>query len=727
MCSRCGRSFIPKKAKAVTKELNRDVSHPSVPPPSPYRAGHYAGFHPEDQPYESGIIAVQHPPAAESERRMQQGPEHIVFPATTEVVALKKEREQEEPKRVARLAHLRAQVHLPARVRLPTRIPGRQLFSARVISLGLTLSCIVFLLAASIIAFVLIGRHRTEATAIVRAAPDTVRVGDVFTLSGSGFTAGDVMTFTYDGSTPILNVSGQPINARINQSAGFSVQIPVSVGWIAGTHIIDALDTTAGMDASTQITILASSSEPPTLQLAQAQLQFPEASAGVVSSQFVVLTNSGGGRLIWHAQSNQPWLTLTPDHDTFSGRESVQITVNRGSLVPGAYTGHVVFTQQDSHSAPLTLTVQMVVKPAPPALAISRTTLIYATNAHRSPATQFITLRNDSKNALSWATSVAINENTSWLTLTPGYGQLEPGNSKIIAVGIRTQNLIPGVYQGTINFTGGADAQVRVNLSVFAAALPTTNNTNPGGVSSPGEVPTAPVLSPTVLPTTKPTSPSATPSPVGAISVGATTMHFSTLQGQNPSPQSVTITNSGNAALQWDATVSNDASDVFAITPTGGNLAAGESTKLTVSANVGSADPGTLTATITIGGGASVPNQKIAADVTINQAQPTLSISSTALTCSDATNGSASRQFSLTNKGSGTAHWSLQRATTGTDTSWLSFSPTGGVLAAGESATISINCDNTGLNTDNYTATIDVVDSDAGAVVKTVAVTFIVS
>jgi len=722
VCSRCGRSFIPKKAKVITKKLNRDISHPSVPPASPYRAGHYAGFHPEDQPYESGIIAIQHPAEPEQRSRVQQEPEHIVFPATTEVAALKKEREQDVPKRAARLTHLRAQVRLPARVRLPTSVPGRQLFSARVISLGLTLSCIVFLLAASIIAFVLIGKHRTEATAIVKAAPDTVRVGDVFTLLGSGFTVGDVMTFTYDGSTPILNERGQPINARINQSAGFSVLIPVPERWTAGTHIIDALDTTAGMDASTQITVLAASSEPPTLQLAQTQLQFPEAAAGVVSSQFVVLTNSGGGRLIWHAQSDQPWLTLTSDHDTFAGRERVQITVNRGTLAVQAYTGHVVFTQQDSRSAPLTLTVQMVVKPAQPALAISRTALSYTANPLHNAASQFITLRNDSKGALSWTTSVAINENTPWLTLTPGYGQLGPGDSKTIVVGIRARNLMPGIYQGTINFTGGADAQVHVNLNVFAA----TNNptaSDPVGSSSPVKVATVPVLPPTAQPTAQPT----TSPPVSVIIVDSTTMHFSTTQGQNPAAQSVTITNSGAAALQWGATVSNDAGDVFTITPAQGNLAAGESTKLTVNANVSGADPGTLTATVTIGGGASIPSRTIAVDVTINKAQSALSVSSTALTCSDASDASASRQFSITNKGSGSVHWSLQPASTGAGISWLSFDPTSGVLAAGDSTTVSINCDNSGLSTDNYTATIDVVDSDAGAVVKPVTITFIVS
>ncbi len=711
----------------MPKETHKDISIPSVPPASTYRAGHYAGFHPEDQPYELSIIAIQRPATAESEQRnrAQPEPEHIVFPATSETFVLKKERESERPRHATRLTHLRAQVRLPARVRLPASVPGKALFSTRVISLGITLSCIVFLLAASIIAFVLIGKHRTEATAIVKAAPDTMRVGDnSFTLLGNGFAVGDVITFTYDGSAPILNESGQPINARVNQFTGFSVLIPVSDRWTGGVHTIDALDTTSGMDATTQITILAPSSAPPNLQLAQEQLQFPDAAAGVVSSQLVVLTNKGGGDLIWHARSDQPWLTLAPDHGTFKGSESVQITVNRGSLAAQAYTGHIVFTQQGAAAS--TLTIQMVVKPVPPVLAISTTSLTYTTSSLYNPVAQHITLRNTSTNVLSWSASVVINESTPWLLLTSNYGQLKPGDKKSIAVSIRAQRLLPGKYQGTINFTGGADAQVRVNLTVFAATSPVTSNPTTGGSTT-----HTPIVSslPGVLPTPANPSPTAqpvvTPSPVPAINVSATKIHFSTIQGQNPSAQSVTLTNSGDADVQWSASVNDDANNVFSVTPDQGSLGAGESTSLTVSANVSNADPGTLTATIMLASGAF--SQKITVDIAIKSAQPVLSISPTAITCSNASDTSASQQLSMTNKGSGTAHWSLQPASTGNDTSWLSFDSNSGELAVGENTTITIHCDGSNLSAGTYTATIDVSDSDAGVVVKSVPVTFTVS
>ena len=704
----------------VTKDVRRDISIPSVPPASTYRAGHYAGFHPEDQPYESSMIAVQHPVEAEVEQRnwVQQEPEHIVFPSTSEAFALKKqhERDLERQTRANRLARMRAQVRLPIKVPIPAA--RKPFFSTRIISLGLTLSCIVFLLAASIIAFALIGKHKTEATAVVQAAPNTVRVGDTFTLMGSGFTVGDVMIFTYDGSESVLNESGQPINIRINRLGGFSIVIPVSDRWSVGTHTIDALDTTAGMDASTQITVLASSSAPPVLQLAQTHLEFPDAAAGVVSSQFVVLQNSGGSKLVWHAQSDQPWLTFLPAGDTFAGAERVQITVNRGGLAPRAYTGHVLFTQEGGHGAPSILTVKMLVKPAQATLAISTTNLAYVAQSPRNPADQFIILRNDSKNTLSWASTVSINESTPWLVLTPTYGQLRPGERKAIAVGIQSQNLVPGIYQGIISFTGGADAQVHVGLRVLAAERTVSSEPAAGNPSAPPlPLPAPPGLTPTVLP--------AAPAPVPAMSISTTALHFSTAQGQNPSTQSVTLTNTGNAVLQWSATMSG--SSIFSVTPGNGSLAASASTQLIVSADATNTGPGTLAATITISGGASLPTQKIAVDIAISRPQAALNVSPGALTCSDTDAASASQQFSITNSGSGTVHWGLQHASTGTDTSWLSFDLASGALAPGESATITIHCDNSGLGSGTFTSTLDVSDNDAGKVIKAVPVTFTVN
>src|SRR5579863_3135810 len=70
ICSRCGGHDFLQVTHARNKHTgvlasNETVSLHSNPPPSPpsspHRAGHYSGLHPEDQPYQSSFLPVQHP------------------------------------------------------------------------------------------------------------------------------------------------------------------------------------------------------------------------------------------------------------------------------------------------------------------------------------------------------------------------------------------------------------------------------------------------------------------------------------------------------------------------------------------------------------------------------------------------------------------------------------------------------------------------------------------
>ena len=78
ICSRCGHAFVQKRSRASKREWTQ----PSIPPASPHRAGHYSGLHPEDQPYQSNKIAVQHPQESESWHTSLPEPEHIILPVT---------------------------------------------------------------------------------------------------------------------------------------------------------------------------------------------------------------------------------------------------------------------------------------------------------------------------------------------------------------------------------------------------------------------------------------------------------------------------------------------------------------------------------------------------------------------------------------------------------------------------------------------------------------------
>src|SRR5690348_11296081 len=55
-CSRCGIAIPAGRASRKRNVSQVDLSHPTSPPASPHRAGHYSGLHPEDQPFQSSFF-----------------------------------------------------------------------------------------------------------------------------------------------------------------------------------------------------------------------------------------------------------------------------------------------------------------------------------------------------------------------------------------------------------------------------------------------------------------------------------------------------------------------------------------------------------------------------------------------------------------------------------------------------------------------------------------------
>src|SRR5437763_14304349 len=96
-CSRCGQSFAGNttrvstrsaltapsgKRSAVVERSALRTRRRTIPPASPHRAGHYSGLHPEDQPYQSAMLAVQRPTKKLSDPGAvaQQEPETVPAP-----------------------------------------------------------------------------------------------------------------------------------------------------------------------------------------------------------------------------------------------------------------------------------------------------------------------------------------------------------------------------------------------------------------------------------------------------------------------------------------------------------------------------------------------------------------------------------------------------------------------------------------------------------------------
>ncbi|MBE3560656.1 MAG: hypothetical protein IMW89_15775 [Ktedonobacteraceae bacterium] len=474
-CSRCGKPFVKKLQHAASGAYG--YTHPSLPPASPHRAGHYSGLHPEDQPFFSSKIIVRRIPAPGKEtynpyvphHLPQQEPELIILPDIDAAAKVGREvHHLSSPDRSLRqfIAMPRPRSLLSAATQ-----PG---FLRRLIPAILTIACLGLLLTSSILAFVFIGKRApaVTATAMLKANPDSgLRSHDVFTLSGSGFSGQSLMTFTLDVGKTIFSERGNPLTTHTDAQGKFQVQIPVSADWSPGPHTVYAVNESQKLSISTHIVIQAASTATPQLRLlgAGSDLAFAAEAPGVVSRKSVILANNGGGQIAWSAVSDQPWLTVSPPSDMFSGRQEVQVVVNRASLQPRLYSGHLLFKAEGGMPA-LTLHVTMRVSTATPVLSITAPVLNFTATTARAPADQVITLQNNGTQALAWQGTLATGDGTTWLSITPARGSLEPNASMNVLVSIHARQMPTGTYQGWISLSGGASAVITVHYVVQPSA-----------------------------------------------------------------------------------------------------------------------------------------------------------------------------------------------------------------------------------------------------------------
>ena len=665
----------------------------------------------------------------------------------------------------------------PPPVPSPAMAP-RSPFQSRPILTTLSISFLLILVASGLLAYMFISKRpqASFASATLSAVPGQLRVNDQLLLSGTGFGANDLLSFTHDADERILDGSGKPLHARTDALGAFSVHVIVG-NWGIGDHIIHVVNEAQQFSDSVTITIEPSPPLPPSLRLVTTRLDFGADAPGVVSSKNVTLTNAGGGHLNWQASSDSPWLSVAPGSGTFNGSTLAVVTVNRGTLAPLAYTGHISFTQQSSHTHPLTLTVTMTVKAAPASLAIAPVSLSYSGSTTQNPASQTITLQNSGSQPLNWSAAATTGNGIAWLSLAPMNGQLAARASVTITVGVQSQLLTVGSYQGAIAFKGGSNPQVSVSLNVAApgslvvsppalnfstftshnpanqsvtlqnsggqslnwtAVAATTNGAQwlsvspasgqlgPGGKATAAIIVNAAGLSPAAYQGTvtftgngvnrqMAVSLTVSTPPAPSINVQVSTLSFSAMLDKNPAPQTFTISNTGNATLDWSASEDQVAATYAPVTPSSGTLAPAKSVTITVSPVTTQLGAGSISGIITIAdsdSGVSIPAHKVAVNITVLD-QPQISVSTNTLDFSnDSTVPNSSQLLVITNTGSSDLNWTI--TVPSTSAGWLTVDSSSGTLAAGESVVVNVTCDSSQLSTGNYTASLQVSDSDSG-------------
>jgi Viral BACON domain len=427
------------------------------------------------------------------------------------------------------------------------------------------------------------------------------------------------------------------------------------------------------------------------------------------SIQSIVLSNTGGGTLLWSAVAattvGGAWLTVTPASGVLAPQKSTTLTVTVTlliTLIPGTYTGSVTITGKDStgHIAagsPLTLPITFIVQ-ATCSLSTPLPALTFqSVLGQTAPLPQQITLNaaGGCVNALNWSAAVAtVPAGGTWLTATPAIGTVSAALPSLTMAGIVNTGLLAGTYSGSITISATG------SVTHLAMGLP--------------QVVTVTL---TVLPGCTLQAPS------------VASEVFSSQPGLNPAAQIFTVgvagACTGSVTITPTATMTSG-TGWLAVTPASAIVAANGIATFTVTVTSAALAAGPYAGTISLAAvnslGVAITGspQVVGVSLTVASppAPPALSVAPASLTF-NITPGPSTQTITIKNTGGSPLNWSAALAA-GAPAYVTITSPASGSLAAGASAILTINVNATGLpsgTTASTAVTISAVDPLTGGVV----------
>jgi hypothetical protein len=302
----------------------------------------------------------------------------------------------------------------------------------------------------------------------------------------------------------------------------------------------------------------------PNLVLSTAALAFAGTPASSPIGQSLTLQNTGGQVLNWGVTSTTAdggnWLTITPAGGSLSAeqQEMITVSVSTTGLSAGTYTGALTFVYGASSAS---VVVTLVVSPQPvPALVVQPAKgLAFQSLQGQNPPAQSFTISNPGTAPLDWGISEDAN-GQAYARLSQASGTLAAGHSISITV-------TPSIAQLTAS---------TVN------AVITVGDTDPGNTIKKQQVPVTFVII-----------------SQAQISLSTNQLAFSHDVNVTSSTQTILVTDTGSATLNWALTISN-ASQVqwLTVDTTSGSLGPSTTTFVNVTCDSSSLSPGTYVATI---------------------------------------------------------------------------------------------------------------------------------
>jgi len=378
---------------------------PSNPPASPHRAGHYSGLHPEDQPFQSSFMPVQRAPAVTRSLVDQEVvlPTVITAPAPppkapdTEGLPKRRvavptplplpmpQRSVNSPLGSSPAAPQRQFVSPPVTFAPPTNLwftepvpavlplPRKQQKQSRVVPVLLSASFLLFLLATSALAFLLLDKRPVATTT---TQPSMVVTPSALSFSAIQGTHPAPQSFTISntGNAPLKWAAAEDVNgsafAPVSPKQGTVAPDKTAVITVtpditrAPAGFINALITISDTDKGTRvpsqqvaITILNQA----VINVSSTTMIFTTTN----STQSLVITNTGSAPLNWTlVQPLSPWLSVDVTGGTLSPGESqtVKVTCDSTDLSVGNHTATLVISDTDAGTPVVPQDVQVILK-----------------------------------------------------------------------------------------------------------------------------------------------------------------------------------------------------------------------------------------------------------------------------------------------------------------------------------------------------------------------------
>ncbi|GMW03759.1 MAG: hypothetical protein AMXMBFR84_48930 [Candidatus Hydrogenedentota bacterium] len=357
----------------------------------------------------------------------------------------------------------------------------------------------------------------------------------------------------------------------------------------------------------------------------------------------LTVRNNGTGSLDWQATENLTWLTLSQSNGTATPTAAqITVSVDRTGQAPGPLTGTITFS---STAGDVVITVNATVPGPVPQLNVTPTTLEFG--AELLEVT--FAIRNTGTGTLNWN----LAESLPWLTLSTASGTTTTEVDSITAT-ISRAGLPQGLTTGQISVTSdGGDTTLTANVTVAADAL---------------------VVTPTLL-------------------------DFAT----NVANRVFTVSNPGIGNVNWNIPTALPA--WLTIVPLNGTVTNGDSDAVLVTVDRTGLPPQQLQQIIQVQ--ATINGQLQSIDVTIratvanvpvlsvvtgqvnNSGEPLAAVGDQATTF----------QFTVGNTGTGTLNWNINNSQF---PSWLTIAPLAGVRQAGQTQTVTITVNRTGLPPGGY-------------------------